>query len=182
MRILTVCTGNICRSPMAEVLLVASAARRGARPAVASAGLVTEDLPADPHAVRVMAERGLDLSAHRSRRLTPEMVVDADLLVGMAREHVREMVALDRSAFSRSFTLLELARRGQAVGPVADDDLTAWLTEVGEDREPMDLIRPAEGYDIDDPIGQSRRRFRASAEVIEEAVDAVTALLWPTPG
>lgn len=179
MLILTLCTGNICRSPMAEVLLTAAAGPRGAAPTVASAGFVTEGQPAEPHAVRVMADRGLDLSGHRSRRLTAEMVAEADLLLGMTAEHVREVVALDRTAFGRSFTLRELHQRGEALGPVVGGDVEAWLDAVGEGREPMDLLRAGEGYDIADPMGRSLRRFRAAAEAIEEAVDGVAALLWP---
>ena len=95
MNIVVLCTGNICRSPMAEVLLGRQAAAHGSPATVSSAGFATEDRAAEPHAIRVMADRGLDLSGHRSRLATAAILAPADLVIGMTREHIREAYAVD---------------------------------------------------------------------------------------
>jgi protein-tyrosine phosphatase len=100
-RILMVCTGNICRSPMAEALLRDRFAARG-RGTVASAGLAAlVGRPADPLALELLAARGLDLSAHRARQLTPEMVAEADLVIVMEAAHQQELERLSRAARGR---------------------------------------------------------------------------------
>ncbi len=94
-RVLMVCTGNVCRSPMAEALLRARFAARG-RGSVSSAGLsALVGRPAEPLAVELLAERGIDLSAHRARQLTPDMVAAAELVVVMeaAQQHELERLA-----------------------------------------------------------------------------------------
>jgi protein-tyrosine phosphatase len=100
--ILIVCTGNICRSPMGEVLLRASSATSRPGLTVSSAGLAAlEGHPADPLAVTLMAERGLDLSAHRARQLTPELVGAADLILVMDAAQQRRLETLAPSARGR---------------------------------------------------------------------------------
>jgi protein-tyrosine-phosphatase len=88
-RILLVCTGNICRSPLAAALLERALAERGIEGiAVSSAGTGAWDgAPASEGAYLVGLERGLDLSSHRARLLTRELVDAADLVLTMARHH-----------------------------------------------------------------------------------------------
>lgn len=90
-RVLLVCTGNICRSPLAEALLRRALAERGEGAAdieVTSAGTGAWDgAPASEGAYLVGLERGLDLSGHRARLLTRELVEQADLILTMARHH-----------------------------------------------------------------------------------------------
>jgi protein-tyrosine-phosphatase len=84
MRILFVCTGNTCRSPFAEAV-----ARREAQVDVESAGLTAyagDQAPED--AIVVARELGYDLSAHRARPLTEEMLERSDVVVGMTAAHV----------------------------------------------------------------------------------------------
>lgn len=82
--ILVLCIGNHCRSPIAEALLGRAL---GPDFRVSSAGLAAmTGVPAHPEARRLMAERGLDLSAHRGRPLTPEAAAAADLILVMDRE------------------------------------------------------------------------------------------------
>lgn len=87
--ILLVCTGNICRSPLAAALLERALAERGSEGlAVSSAGTGAWDgAPASEGAYLVALERGLDLSSHRARLLTRELVEQADLVLTMARHH-----------------------------------------------------------------------------------------------
>jgi protein-tyrosine phosphatase len=100
--ILTVCTGNICRSPMAEVVLADRLRRLGVTAVVESAGIAAlVGHPADPEAVALLAERGLDLSAHRARQLTPALIKSFELILVMDREHQREVEAMLPSARGR---------------------------------------------------------------------------------
>ncbi len=109
--VLVVCTGNVCRSPMAEGFLRAALERRfgGAAPAVSSAGTVGwEGSGAMQESVEAAAERGIDIADHVARRLDAEMTADADLIVCMAGEHRDAVGALDPPAAARAFTLKEL--------------------------------------------------------------------------
>lgn len=87
MTIVFVCTGNTCRSPMAEALMRAELAKRGVSAAVTSAGLAAAGEPAADHAVTVMEECGLNITRHRSRPLTKELADAADHLVVMTENH-----------------------------------------------------------------------------------------------
>ena len=84
---LFVCTGNTCRSPMAAALLRRAAETRGLAVQVQSAGLFTDGSPAADPAIEVMAEWGVDLSAHRSQTITPELCDWADVIAVMSLQH-----------------------------------------------------------------------------------------------
>ena len=90
--ILVACTANVCRSPMAAGLLChrLAATKAGTRHRVLSAGVWAEDdEPASGNAVATMAERGIDISGHRSHSLTTEEVAGAELILVMTHEHAR---------------------------------------------------------------------------------------------
>jgi protein-tyrosine-phosphatase len=93
MNLLFVCSGNTCRSPMAEAFARKIADRRGIQDLnVSSAGTNAYDnVPATDEALLVGMERGLDLTNHRSRMLTPEIVSDADLVFVMTPSHVEQV-------------------------------------------------------------------------------------------
>lgn len=94
--VLFVCTGNLCRSPMAQGLLRARLARDEARRdwRVGSAGVwTTEGRPASAYAIQEMAHRHIDLRAHRSRNVTRELMAEADLVLAMTRHHVEALRA-----------------------------------------------------------------------------------------
>ena len=92
MQITFICTGNTCRSPMAEgiarTLIEKKYADRGIT--VCSAGLATYNgAPASQHSIDVCAEKGIDIACHRSRRLNPEIAANTDLFAVMTEEHAQ---------------------------------------------------------------------------------------------
>lgn len=106
MHIIFVCTGNTCRSPMAEALLK----KKTDAHTVESAGLsVSHPAPAHENAVRTMAEYGMDITNHVAKPLTPELVEKADLLLTMTRGHRALLCALFPAADEKTFTLAEYA-------------------------------------------------------------------------
>jgi protein-tyrosine-phosphatase len=115
MKILFVCTGNICRSPMAEGMMKARIPRdRAGRWHISSAGTFAwEDQAASALAVDVLAERGIDISGHRARQLTAGLIEDADLVVAIAHEHKAEALRLVPDAKSSVLVLgsLDKSRR-----------------------------------------------------------------------
>lgn len=90
--ILMVCTGNTCRSPMAEGYLNTVILQKGLPMQVKSAGMGEDNQPASDHAIEAMKEIGIDISNHRSHHMTPAMVAWADLIVCMTRSHRDIMV------------------------------------------------------------------------------------------
>lgn len=84
-RILFICTGNTCRSPLAEGLAKKMASDRGLSPEIESAGLSVFPDGANPHSVTVAAEYGADLTKHRARPLTDTMLLQADQIYTMTK-------------------------------------------------------------------------------------------------
>lgn len=109
--ILLVCTGNLCRSPMAAEFLRARLARDPQRRdwTVQSAGVWAVDgEPASAAAVAALAERGLDLSAHRAQMVSQELVEQADLILAMSPGHVEALRQAFPSASGRVYLLSEM--------------------------------------------------------------------------
>lgn len=119
-RVLFVCTGNICRSPLAEVLLRREASARSIDDwQVSSAGTGAWDgAPASEGAYLVALEHGLDLSAHRARLLTRDLVRRSDLILTMSRHHRARVQELDADA--RVHLLGEYAGRNGPEAEVSD--------------------------------------------------------------
>ena len=170
---------------MAEGLLRDRLARRGVPAHVHSAGLLDDGRPASAHGVDILRSRGVDLSTHRSTTLTPDLVTSADLLLGMARLHVREAVVLRPEVWPRSFTLKELVRRGEDIGArPPGQSVEEWLQKAHAGRAHTDLLGEADDDDIFDPIGSSRGVYERTADEITDLTDRLVALLFdrnPTP-
>jgi protein-tyrosine-phosphatase len=164
---------------MAEGLFKARAAERGVEARVHSAGLMDDGRAATADGVDVMAARGVDTSGHVSRRLGADMVAAADLIVGMAREHVREAVLMQPDSWTRTFTLKEIVRRGEDAGPRSrDQSIAEWLDKVHAGRSRADLLGQSTDDDVADPIGQSRAMYEKTAEELDNLTRRLAALLW----
>lgn len=167
---------------MAEVLLRHHLAEAGVDATVSSAGLLPGGAPATAHGAATMADRGLDLSGHRSRQLARDHVDAADLIVGMAREHIREVAVLDSDALRRAFTLKELVRAGERAGPRgADEPLERWLERAAGDRDTRTLLGAGHdpAYDVEDPIGRGPRDYEATADELDALLRRLVTLAFP---
>jgi protein-tyrosine phosphatase len=178
--VLFVCTGNICRSPMAERLF-----RARVDPAVpitaASAGTAgLPDWPMDAPSALALRELGGDPDGHAGRRLTEAMVADADLILTAETTHRSVIVQADPPAFRRAFTLREFGRLGAALGTLgAPVTVSALRERVGDVAARRGNAEPAEpgADDIGDPFGAPLTVARMRAAEVAAAVDLVIGAL-----
>lgn len=107
MNILFVCTGNTCRSPMAAVLMNKEAMERSLDVRIESAGIFAhEGDTASSEAIAVMKEYGIDLSEHRAKMITSELIEASDLILTMTKAH---KAFFDNNAAFKTYTLPEYA-------------------------------------------------------------------------
>ncbi len=103
--VIFVCTANMCRSPMAEYML-RDRFPEGTDWTVASAGTVAGDgMDGTPNSVETLKEIGLDMSAHRTRALTKEIIAKASVIVAMTQTHVDEILAVAPSVSEKVFLM-----------------------------------------------------------------------------
>jgi protein-tyrosine-phosphatase len=119
-KVLMVCTGNICRSPMAEgifrqLLTDATQVRVSSAGTHALIGNLATDF-----AVIAASENGIDISAHRARLLDVELVRESGLIFCMEPFHVEQVLELDPSAVSKTYNLAEFAANGERLKQIAD--------------------------------------------------------------
>jgi protein-tyrosine phosphatase len=165
---------------MAEGMLRALLTNNGARADIGSAGLLRGGAPATRDAIAVMADRGIDISHHVSRTIDPEVVRSTPLIIGMAREHVREAIGFGAD-LERTFTLKELVRRGDDTGPRRPDETVFdWLARVGAGRRSADLVGD-DHDDIADPVGRPRADYEETAGELDVLLRQLVALLTGQP-
>lgn len=161
MKIVFVCTGNICRSPTAEGVLrrkleEAGLADTHTTESYGLGGWHVGDAP-DPRAVNAAARRGYDLSAIRARKFKAKAFRDAALVVAMDRGHYRQLLSLaPEGTADRLFHFLEFAPRANTEGGV----------EVGAGR-----------LDVPDPYYGDDAGFEHTLDLIEAGAEGIVRAL-----
>src|SRR6266446_9254680 len=151
--ILFVCTGNVCRSPMAEGIF-RQAIRNRADFRVVSAGLGAMDgQPPSPYAVQAVRELGIDISSQHSRMLTAELVQQADYIFGMTHSHIDTVMLLYPQAAEKTFLLRDFD-------------------------ETLDIFEK----DISDPIGGSYDVYLSCRDQIEQGLPSLLRFLEQSEG
>lgn len=184
--ILFVCTGNICRSPLAELLLKRSINTPSI--AVYSAGtqaMVGHQMPEIQQ--EIAAELGVQSPEdHRAQELTLQHVEDADLILAMEREHRSEVVRLSPRALRRTFTLRELARITELV---PDEDIV--FEDSGDLIQNLRVLVEAAAInrglavpfesptddDVVDPYRRSKATYHESRDQVVDALSTVANYL-----
>lgn len=177
--VLVVCTGNICRSCVAERLLSSLLPPTVAVGSAGTHGLIGHPI-AEPM-VPLLRLAGGEPDGFASRQLTERMVRDADLILTMTREHRVVVVELSPAAVRRVFTLREFSRLLADVRPsqLPQDEVASRLRAAiplaaAQRRQ---LNQPAEVDDVADPYGQPEAEYLRAFKEIQHAVLAITAVV-----
>lgn len=180
--VLFVCTGNICRSPLAEAFLESRSRDLEVPVAVESSGTsALRGSAATPDAVVIARELGLELDGHRASLLTEHPIRRADLVLGLSREHAEEVLLVVPEAASKTFTLKELAALLAALPAApAHADRSVALDRIAEaHRLRQGPHGPrVEDPDVRDPIGLALFTYREVGWDIGVAVDGVLTGLF----
>lgn len=188
-RILFVCTGNTCRSPMAEGIMRKLLAEAGlSHIEVRSAGVSAyPGSPISDHAASVLAEKG-GLGPSASTLLSQELIEWADLVLTMTSSHKRHTIQLYPEAVDKVYTLKEYvqddaevaAKIAEIEGLLTELQLKQALSEpvTEEERSRIALLQQeVPSLDIADPYGGSLRVYQSAAQEIEDCLIKLAAKL-----
>jgi protein-tyrosine phosphatase len=179
--ILVVCTGNICRSPIAHLLLqhLLAEANPSMAITVTSAGTYGGHAgePAQPGAVGVLAERGIDASGFRASALTSQALASADLVLTAERSHRSACSRLVPSAAPRTFTIIEAG--GIAAADLITNQGVAGLAASMHERRGR--VGDDASLDVPDPYLEPLAVFRATLDLVERALVPLVGALQPAP-
>lgn len=168
LNIVTMCTHNRTRSVLMGALLGTHLAELAVEHRIFTAGMSGDDLPATEPTVRLLAQRGIDVSSHRSSFIGDEVMAAADLVVTAEVQHVVFVGGRWQGSFARAFTLPELVQRAEAVGPRVGSTLTDWLEKVNDGRaEGSDYMSDPAILEVADPTGHPPVVWRASLDEID---------------
>lgn len=188
-RILFVCTGNTCRSPLAEGLCRTMARRMGVDVEVRSAGVSAADgMAVSRHTGDILREKEASDGVSASCSLRGETVEWADLILTMTMSHKRSLLERHPGAVDKVYTLKEFAEtESSSMSAIREkEQLISELqmkqalgqTVTQEERERLFLLdRMAPDFDIADPFGGTRRDYDQAAKEIEQALAVVLARL-----
>jgi protein-tyrosine-phosphatase len=125
-----------------------------------------------------MAESGYDLSHHRSRAVSGEIVDQADLIVVMSHEHAIELAVVVPDAWSKFFQIRDFLRRVESTGSYRRGRPSAiWLEEVGSGRTRAGFLASNREDDIPDPVGQPLQQFERTKWLLDELFTKLAGFL-----
>jgi len=177
--IVVLCTANVCRSPMAAALLARRLSGLGVAARVRSAGMLRGGDPPLPEVISVMAGYGIDITGHRSRVACAADLDRASLVLAMARDNLRYAVVTEPGAWPRAFTLRELIRRGEQVGPrPPGEPFSGWLSRVHAGRERAALLGDSADDDVPDPAGGPLGAYADVAGLLDRSLTRLAELGW----
>ena len=141
-----VCLGNICRSPIAEGVLIDKAAKAGLNWRIESAGTNGFHNGEHPHhlSTKICLQNGIDISAQKSRPFTKKDFIDYDLIFAMANDVLYDMKKIGKENFSEEKAILFL-----------------------------ESLHPGKSFDVPDPWGRNEKDFVEVYELIDKACDAI---------
>jgi len=176
-RVLFVCTANECRSPFAAALAQRRAA--GLPIVFESAGVEAWRRGVPETGLRHARELGLDLTGHLSATVHPDFLDDYDIILGLARSHLRELASMDSGISSRLFTVKQFAAWVREHPRRGDIDVRAWLGSQLPS-EPRGRILSADPKDdVRDPIHRPIEDWRTMSTELIGTIDALVEGLFP---